>query len=186
MQHKHPDVHQVPLQPHVERIAQDVAGVLVIRLGFGRLAILDEQPADVAPEPIDHRRVRIGFMVGVLMMQPMHEHPPRGRLLQIADAQDRQRVLEPERAFEAAVCEQAMKAGPDSQRAEDVIPNRQPQHAPPAEEVGQERQRNQQMKKRHAEDIRPDDPAFCCRPAAAAESAASARRSETALPVQIR
>ena len=99
-------------------------------------------------------------MVGMLMMQAMHDDPPGRRLLQIADAEDGQRVFQPQRTFESAMREQPMKAGADAHRAEDVVPDRQPQHAPPTEEVGQERQRNQQVKQRDADDVRPDDAAL--------------------------
>ena len=87
-------------------------------------------------------------MVGMLMMQAMHDDPAGGRLLQIARAQDREEVLKPQRAFVSAMREQPMVAGADAHRAEDVISDRQPQHAPPTEDIRQERQRNQQMKQR--------------------------------------
>src|SRR5262245_7749424 len=90
----------------------------------------------------------------------MDKDPPRGRLLQIADTQNCQRVLQPQRALVAAVSEQAMKAGADSERAKDVVADREPQHTPPTEEVRHESERNQQMEESNAEDVGPDDPAL--------------------------
>ena len=155
-----PEVHQVAFEPHVERVAENVAGIFVIRFGAGRFAILDEQPTDVAPEPAHLRRMRIGLMVGVLVMQPMDDNPPGGRLLQIADAQNGQAMFEPQRALETAMREQPMVAGADAHRTEDEISHRQPDDAPPTEDVRQKRQRNQQMKQRDADDVRPNDAAL--------------------------
>ena len=83
----HPQVHSVAFEPHVKTVAQHIAGVLVIRFGARGFAILDEQPADVAPKPTHLRRVGVGLMVRMLMMHPMDNNPTSGRLLQIADTE---------------------------------------------------------------------------------------------------
>ena len=69
-------------------------------------------------------------------------------------------MFEPERALVAAVSEQAMEAGADAHAAEDVVTDRQPQQAPPTEDVRCERERNQQMEDGDADDVRPDEPAL--------------------------
>jgi hypothetical protein len=56
--------------------------------------------------------------------------------------------------------QQAVKTGPDAERAEYVVADGQPQHAPPTKKVGDEGQRNQQMKETDAEHVRPDDAAL--------------------------
>ena len=71
------------------------------------------------------------------MMDAMHDDPAGGRLLQVADAEQGEHVLKPQRAFVAAMREQPMEAGADAHRAEDVVSDRQPQQAPPAEDVRQ-------------------------------------------------
>jgi hypothetical protein len=53
-----------------------------------------------------------------------------------------------------------MEAGADSHAAEDVVPDGEPEEAPPAEDVGGERQRDQQVEDGDADDVRPDEPAL--------------------------
>ena len=148
---------QVSLQSHVEPIAEYVSGVFVIRFGRSRVAVFDEQPTNVAPERAHLRRVRIGLMIGMLMVDAMHDHPPGGRLLQVAHAQEGQRVLQPQRALVTAMGKQPMEPGADAHRAENVIPNRQPHQTPPAKKIGKECQRNQQMEENDADYVRPND-----------------------------
>src|SRR3954469_6027594 len=98
-----PEVPEVPLEPHVERIAEDIAGILVVGFGGRSVAVLDEEPSNVAPKCADARRMRVGLMVGMLMMQPMNDDPPCGRLLQVAHAQQGECVFQPERTLKAAM-----------------------------------------------------------------------------------
>src|SRR3954465_12425465 len=98
-----PEVPEVPLEPHVERIAEDIAGILVVGFGGRGMAVLDEEPTNVAPKCADPRRMRVGLMVGMLMMQPMNDDPPGWGLLQIAHAQQGERVFEPKRTLKAAM-----------------------------------------------------------------------------------
>ena len=56
-----PHRQQRPLQTHVERIAQHVAGKPLVGRGRADVAVLDKQPAHVAPEEAGPGRVRIGM-----------------------------------------------------------------------------------------------------------------------------
>src|SRR5262245_422189 len=96
----------------------------------------------------------------MLMMEPMHHDPSRRRFLHIAHAQQRQHMLQPQWAFISAMREQPVETGTDPHRAEDVIPNWQPQYTPPTEYIRQKRQRNCQMEQDHTDQVRPDDSAL--------------------------
>src|SRR4051812_26610272 len=56
--------------------------------------------------------------------------------------------------------QQPVKAGADAHRTKNIVADWQPQQAPPAEDVWQECQRNQQMKQSDGNDVRPDDATF--------------------------
>src|SRR4051812_371275 len=160
MKNIHPEVQQVSLETHVEPVAENVARIFVIRLGRRRVPVFDKQPTDVAPERAHLRRMRISLVIGMLMMDPMDNDPAGGRLLQVANSEQGQCVLKPHRALKASVRQQSMKAGADTHRAEDIVADRQPKQAPPTKNVGQECQRNQQMKRYDADDVRPDNAAL--------------------------
>ena len=111
----------VALEAHVERIAQDVARVAIVGAGRARARVLDEQPAHVPPQEVHQRRMRVGLLVGVLMMNPMRDDPAGRRVLQAADAQDGEGACSSHlRTFKAAMRQQPVKAEIDAQRAEDV------------------------------------------------------------------
>ena len=91
----------IALEPLVEAVAQEVAGVALVDAEPVQLAVLDQDPAHVAPEEIDQRAVRVGLLVGVLVVPAMDGDPARRRVLQAADAENRERVFQPFRAAEA-------------------------------------------------------------------------------------
>ena len=101
-------------------------------------------------------------MVAVLMMQPVDSDPACGAVLQIAHAEDRERVLEPFGASKSAVSQQAVVADRDAEHSEGEVAEYRKDQARPCEEVaegpGKERECRDQV---HAGDhncIRPNDP----------------------------
>src|SRR6185369_16138265 len=98
----------VALELPVEAIAQHIRGVAVVDAKPRQILILHQEPAHMAPEESGERAVGILLLVGVLMMPAMDRDPAGGRILQTADAQDRQAMLQPFRAVEAAMGEQAV------------------------------------------------------------------------------
>ena len=53
---------------HIKAIAQDVLGVALIDAKTRQIRLIDQEPADVAPEEVPRRRMRIELFVGVLVM----------------------------------------------------------------------------------------------------------------------
>ena len=59
------------------------------------LAMPHHHPADVRPQKIHQRRMRVVLVIGMLMMQPVHGHPAGRRVLQRANAENGKDVLQP-------------------------------------------------------------------------------------------
>ena len=76
------DPHHGALDPAIKSVADDVARIAVIGHRAVQIGIFDKQPADIGPEQIDQRAVRIGPIVGAVMVQAMGRHPARRRILQ--------------------------------------------------------------------------------------------------------
>ena len=91
------------LDPHVERIAQYVAGVLVIVGAVMQIAVAQHDPPDMAPEKRHQRTVRVFRFITVRMMHAMRGRPPRGGILKTAERTEYECVLKPTRRIEAAV-----------------------------------------------------------------------------------
>src|SRR3984885_1013706 len=104
------DPHDMALDEAVEAVAQDIARITVVGALAAEISVLQKQPAHVRPEEVDQRAVRIGALVGTMVMHAMGRHPPRRRILDTPDGEKRKAMLEPERALEAAMGEQAMIA----------------------------------------------------------------------------
>ena len=95
-------------------------------------------------------------MIRVLVMDSVNQNPTCGRILKTTNAQGRQQVLEPNRAFETTVGQQPVVTRSDSHRRKDVIADGQNQQQPPAgKKVRQERDRNQQVKQHDRNQVRP-------------------------------
>ena len=58
-----PDREQTPLEPKVERIAKDIRSELPVGTDVIRTAVMHEQPAEVRPQEVDQRAVRVGRLV---------------------------------------------------------------------------------------------------------------------------
>ena len=101
-----------------------------------QVGIFDKQPADIRPEQTDQRTVRVGPVIGAVMVQPMGGHPPGGRILETADRDNRKTVLKPQRTAEAAVAEQPVVTEIDPGGAEDIDADDRQRDAGPAEEPG--------------------------------------------------
>src|SRR4029077_4392487 len=147
----------VALEAPVEAIAQDILGIAVIDAKPRQILVLDQEPSHMAPEEAGQRAVGILLLIGVLMMPAMDRHPAGGGILQAADAQDREAMLEPFRAIEAAMGEQAVIAEVDAQGSEDITAGNRQRDPGPAEEPGQEGQQGDKMIADHADRIDPGD-----------------------------
>ena len=87
---------------------------------MGQIAVPVDYPADMCPEEASKRTMRVRLFVGVLMMPAMNAHPTGRRVLDTAQTENGERVLQPFGADEASVGEQAMEAQADAERAKDI------------------------------------------------------------------
>ena len=106
---------------------------------------------------LDQRTVGILALVRVLMMPAMHRHPAGRGVLEAADAEDREAMLEPRWNHQPTVREQAMVAKIDAERAEHIEPGDGEEHAGPAEEPRQERKQRDQVIEDHRYRVGPLD-----------------------------
>jgi hypothetical protein len=83
---------------------------------------------------MDQWAVGIRLLVGMLMVLPMDSDPPRGCVLQTADAQGRQTVFQPSAALEATVRQQSVIANGHAQHAEEEMASNRQDDASPAEQ----------------------------------------------------
>ena len=117
----------------------------------------------MSPEEADQRAVRIGPLVGVLMMHPVDCNPASRRALQRANPQNCEPVLEPFRAAETAMGEQPVVADVDSHGTENVIAQEHEHQSGPCEQPGHQRQRQEKMEGNDHGKIRPEEPSFAYR-----------------------
>jgi hypothetical protein len=122
------------LEPHVERILEDVARVALHRRAAPRLGVTEEEPADVRPEEGDERAVRVLLLVGVPVVVAVDGHPLAGRVLEAAEGEEDEEALEPLRRLEAAMSEEPVVAEVDAEVAVDVDADDERDEAGPAEE----------------------------------------------------
>src|SRR3954463_8616620 len=98
----------------------------------------------MGPEEARKRTMRVGLIVGVLMVPAMNAHPTGRRVLDTAQTQNGEGVLQPFGAGEASVSEQAMEAQADAERAKDIETQECHYQTGPTEEPGHKcKQRNQ-------------------------------------------
>ena len=142
---------------HVERIAENVASEALVVVDVEEFAIEKHQPTAMTPQEVHQRTVRIGSIVGVLVMDAVHRNPAGGGVLHGADAQDRERVFQPLRTGETLMGEQSVIAKVDPQRAEHVEAKNREHDARPTEEVRKERQAREHMHGGNTNRIPPAD-----------------------------
>ena len=72
------------LQPHIERVGQDVLGVFFIDAELAGVFVFVDQPLKVRPEKVDQWAVWIFLMVRLLMMEAMPGNPASRCFLSVA------------------------------------------------------------------------------------------------------
>ena len=97
----------------------------------------------------------------MLVVQAMHADPAGRRVLQAANAEDRQTVLQPFRTVEAAVRQQSVVAKIDAQRAEDISAGERQTQAGPTEKPRPKRKQCDSVIQRKANGVWPVDPTAC-------------------------
>jgi hypothetical protein len=101
----------------------------------------------------------IGRVIGVLMVSAMDRHPARRRVLHATYGENDQDMLEPLRAFEAAVGEQPVVAEVDPEDAEEIIAKNEKNDARPTEEPRQKGEHGDQVINDNHNRIEPVDTA---------------------------
>ena len=97
----------------------------------------------MGPEETCQRAVRVRLLVGELMMAAMDRDPARRRFLQAGHRDDHHRMLQPFRAFQAAMGEQPVVAKVDAEQPAQMRAHDRDDQAAPAEIAGQERQQRE-------------------------------------------
>src|SRR5436190_15336335 len=133
MDHVGPKPHHSAFEAQVKRIAENIAGIMFVKRNGAQIAIFDHQPAEMSPYRRDQGTMRVGLLVGVLMMLAVYRHPSRGRILQAANAQQREKMFEPFGAGESAVSEQPVIAERHSQHAKKIMSGDEQHEARPTE-----------------------------------------------------
>ena len=103
--------------------------------------------------------MRVSLLIGMLMVKPVNHDPACRRILERADSEHSERVFQPLRATVAPVRQQAVVAGADAERAEDIIAQGNQQQSSPAEQPRYECQGQEQMINDNSRGVRPDEPA---------------------------
>ncbi len=116
----------------IGRVAREHVGVVVHRLA-------GQDPADVRPVGAFSRRVRIAFVIRMLVMNAMRGDPENRSALERERAAHGEEVLHPLRRLVAAVRQQAVIAHADAQRTGD--PPQEHRHGDGAP-VDEEKSRN--------------------------------------------
>ena len=148
------DLHPVlpPLDHGVERIAHEVFRIALRHDARPHIGRAHQQPAEMGPEEALERRMGIALLIGEAMVTAVDGHPEGRRELQAAGSEEGEAVLEPERAGEAAMGEQAVKSEIDPEDAEDIHARGQESDAGPAEEPGKQRQEGEGMTEDEADE----------------------------------
>src|SRR5579863_8802113 len=158
LRERHPD--DVALDETIEAVAQDVARIAVVADLTAEVGVFQKQPAHMRPEYADQRAMRIATSVGAMVMQAVGGDPARRRILHAPDREQRAGMLKPERAFEAAMREQAMVAKVHAEGAVDIDADESEHRAGPAVEPGHEGEQCQHMIDADGRDITPIDQPF--------------------------
>src|SRR5579871_422952 len=148
-----------PFEPFVKAILEQVPGIAVIGRVVVNGRVVDQEPAHVAPEEAGLRAMRVARLIGVLMVHAVDCDPVHGAALPATRAQDGQRMLQPARAGEATVRQQAMIANVDAEGSEEIKSANRPGKPRPAEQPRYTGQQGEQMKTDDAcEDLPVDMP----------------------------
>ncbi len=150
-----PDQPAIALERDVEAIAQNVLGVALIDAEPRQLGLVHQDPADVAPEETGERAVRIGLLVGELMMAAVDRDPARRGLLQAGHRDHHHRMLQPFRHLQAAMGEEPVVAKVDAEQPAQVGEQHGEDQAAPGEPAGHEGQQRQGMVAGDHDDIGP-------------------------------
>ena len=135
----------------VRHVAREHLGVVVHRLA-------GEDPAHVRPVGAFARRVRIAFVIRMLMMNAMRGDPEDRSALERERAAHRQEVLDPLRRLVAAMRQQAVIAHADAERAGD--PPQDDRHGDGAGVDEEERGHGADVERGHGDDRDPVELAF--------------------------
>src|SRR5207247_451709 len=111
----------VAFQMLIKAFAQQVSGIAFVYPQPAEFLVVDDEPADVAPEQAHQRAVGVWLFVRVLVMAAVYGHPTGRRILQAAESKDRKRMFQPFCAPEPAVRQQAMVAKIDAKDAKNII-----------------------------------------------------------------
>src|SRR5687767_10277724 len=91
-------------------------------------ALTHEDPSHMCPEGALTRRVRVAFLIRLLMMDAMRRDPEDRSALERERAANREEVLDELRRSVAAMCEQPVIRHPDAEHAARVIENQCGEH----------------------------------------------------------
>ena len=83
------------VEPDVERVAKQVAGISFRHMPGQHVLGLERDPCNMAPEEIAAGRMWILFLVREMVVHPVNRDPPGRRPLSRADAEHREHVFEP-------------------------------------------------------------------------------------------
>ena len=141
-----PDVELVFAE--VGDVGEELGGVVVHGLA-------GDEPADVGPESTFAGRVRVAFLVGVLVMLAMGGDPEDGAALESEGGADGEDVLHPSGGFVAAMGEEAMVAHADAEASGNPPEKHGNEEGFPTEH--EERGDGAEMERDHDEEGQPDD-----------------------------
>jgi len=139
----------------VEAFAEQVTDQRLVRADADEIAMPHQEPPDVSPEEPGQGAVGIGAMIRLPVVETVDRDPAGGRPLQRAHPEDRQRALEPRRADESAVREEAVVAHRDPQHAEKEVAADGRDGREPSETPGKQRQQGQRVEHAQHHDLRP-------------------------------
>src|SRR5947209_20274463 len=94
----------IVVQPHVETMPGEVGCVFRHHRPIGLLVVTDQQPTYMRPPGSVTWRMRVGRLVGFLMVNTMRGHPEDGSALQCEGAADSKAIFQPQRHLVGPVC----------------------------------------------------------------------------------
>ncbi len=150
-----PDQPVMAFERDVEPVAQNVLGIAFVDSEPREFRLMDQDPADVAPEEAGQRRVRVRLFVCELMMAAVNGDPARRRFLQAGHRDDDHGVLEPFGTFQAAVGEKSMVAEVDAEQPAQMGADDRHDEAAPGEIAGHEGKHCHDVIGADADDVRP-------------------------------
>ena len=115
-------------EPDVELVLAEVGCVLREDRGVVMETLAHEDPAHVRPERALTRRVRIAFLIRLLMMDAMRRDPEDRSAFERERAADREEVLDELGGLVAAVREQPVIRHADAEHAAGVVENQRGEH----------------------------------------------------------